>query len=351
MNTITVALVCPFSTGPTRGNMTTVCRISQHLAQTGCRGTILALDSMLPDAQRILLSQLHPGLLHAFHAYHAGPATRSLARESGIPYLVTITGSDLFDPELRSDPSTRQAIQDAAAVTCFDPLVARHLAEVFPDAAARITVIPQGVAPLPVRAPFPRGQNEFVILMPAAIRPVKGITHAIEALTPLAGRFPSLRLVLAGGDLDPLYASGIRETAAALPWVDMLGEVPHQRMGDLFASSDLVLNCSLFEGGMANTLLEAMIMGKPVLARDIVGNRSLIRHGETGWLYQSDEQLRELVRLILHNPELGSAAGEAGRKLVQERCSITAEVRSYRELYERILAGSSTEPVGTIKTA
>jgi glycosyltransferase involved in cell wall biosynthesis len=295
---------------------------------------------MQPMEQRRLLTQIHPNLLHAFHAYHAGPTVRLAARDMGIPYLVTVTGSDLFDPVCCNDLSTRKAIQDAAAVTCFDTLLARHMADTFPEVAGKVTVIAQGVAPLPISDSFSRDDN-FNILLPAAIRPVKGIRNAIEALTPLAETIPTMRLLLAGGNLDPVYAASIREKTASLRWVHTLGEIPHQKMGDLFAASDLVLNCSLFEGGMANTLLEAMIMGKPVLANDVLGNRSLIRHDETGWLYNSESEFRDLVSMLFLNPGVGIKMGEAGRNFVQKNCSILAEVNGYRAVYEKIRGGYS----------
>ncbi|MDO9068507.1 MAG: glycosyltransferase, partial [Deltaproteobacteria bacterium] len=172
-------------------------------------------------------------------------------------------------------------------------------------------------------------------------RPVKGITKAMEALAPLVNNYPSLSLLLAGGDLDPSYSAVVREMASRMSWVDMLGEVPHHRMGEIISSSDLVLNCSFFEGGMANSILEAMIMGKPVLARNVLGNRSLISHGVNGWLYNSDHELREFLLAILDNPELGVKTGAAGRKYVQERFSVTSEARSYRQLYEQVIDGFS----------
>jgi len=331
-----VALICPFTVGPIRGNITTVRRISHFLAEAGCRVTLLPLDSLTPAEQHDLLKRNRPDLLHAFHAYHSGPTAQHLAQVSGVPYLVTITGSDLFDPAMSNDKATRQAIAAAAAVTCFDSLVATCLKEVFPEAANKVTVIPQGVAPLPVAETFFRPADEFLILLPAALRPVKGIANALDALLPLSKEFPSLRLVLAGGDLDPNYTGVIRERVTMLPWVHLLGEVPWQRMGPLYTTADL-MNCSLFEGGMANTLLEAMSMGRPILARDVPGNRSLIRHGKTGWLFENDDDLRQLVRLVLRSPELGSRIGEAGRDFVRKRCSPSIEARRYVRIYERVI--------------
>lgn len=332
-----VALLCPFSVGPVRGNITTVRRIAAHLPETGFQVDMIPLDTLASTEPLTVLERRRPVLLHAFHAFHAGPTSRLAARRLGIPYLITITGSDLFEPAMRDDPEIRKVLDDAACVTCFDSLVARHLREFFPEIAARVVVIPQGVDPLPVAEPFSRAEDEFLMLLPAALRPVKGVIDALDALAPLAGEVPSLRLLLAGGALDPDYARMVRERAAQLPWVRLLGEVPWQRMGALYVAADLVLNSSLFEGGMANSLLEAMIMARPVLVRDVLGNRSLIRQGRTGWLYGNDDQMRDTVRLLLDNPGWGSEVAERGRECVLRHCSSSREARRYARVYGRVL--------------
>ncbi|NVN89380.1 MAG: glycosyltransferase family 4 protein [Desulfuromonadales bacterium] len=332
-----IALICPFSTGPIRGNITTVNRIADHLPTTGCRVTVLSKDRWTSGELQERISLIRPDLLHGFHAFHSGQLTRQLAEAAGIPYLITITGSDLFDPAMNSAPETMQALGAAANITCFDPLVARCVKDCFSVEAGRLSIIPQGVTRPSKGEPFLKTENEFAILLPAALRPVKGIIQAMDALLPLAVEFPFLRLLLAGGALDADYTASIRKRATTLPWVHLLGEVPYQRMGSLYDAADLVLNSSLFEGGMANSLLEAMSVGRPVLARDIPGNRSLIRHNKTGWLYQSDHELRELARMLLCNPERGSVIGEAGRAFVQKHCSPSREARRYFSLYERII--------------
>lgn len=332
-----IALICPFSSGPGRGNLTSVRRIAAHLPATGCRITRINLDIMTPETWDTLLDRDRPDLLHAFHAYYAGPTARLASHHLGIPYLITITGSDLFDPSVRNTSETRQAILAAAALTCFDPLVAEQLTVHFPQIADRLSVIPQGVAALPLKKTFPGSDGDFLILLPTALRPVKGVRDAIAALTPLALEFPALRLLVAGGTIDPDYAGVVQQMAAALLWVHLLGDVPFQQMGDLYAAADLVLNSSVFEGGMANSLLEAMVMGKPVLASDVLGNRSLIRHDETGWLYGNDHELRHLLRLLLLCPERGTVIGQAGQRFVQEHCSPLAEASNYAALYRRLV--------------
>lgn len=345
MQFMRIALFCPFTQGPTRGNITSVQRISKHLVLHGCQVDCICLD--MPDIheQLLQLSVTPPDILHAFHAFHAGATAREVAHQLNRPYLITLTGSDLFDPAFRDHADTTQAIKDAAAVTCFDPLMAALASRSFPLAATKLTVIPQGVEPFPEARPLKRPADAIVILLPAALRPVKGIDWAIDQLAPLVRELPKLELWIAGGTLDTDYVRLIQSKTAALPWVKMLGEVPHQEMGAVYATADVVLNSSLFEGGMANTLLEAMAMGKPVMARDIPGNRSLIQHGETGWLYESGEQLCQLLRSFAQQPGLSRTIGLAAQTHVLDNFSPDHEASALVQLYNRLVRQSAHYPL------
>lgn len=332
-----IALFCPFTQGPTRGNITSVQRIARHLQLSGNQVDLIPLDA--PDRSLCLqrLIAAPPDLLHAFHAFHAGPITRSMAHTLGVPYLITLTGSDLFDPALRDHPETLLALNDATSITCFDHLVAELATQTFPRVAGKLVVIPQGVEPFVVPVAAERTAVSFCILLPAALRPVKGIDYAITHLAPLAAERPELRLWIAGGSLDDTYTEAIERQAAGLPWVKLLGEIPHQEMGTLYAVADLVLNSSQFEGGMANALLEAMAMAKPVLARDVPGNRSLIHHGRTGWLYRDGSDLCNQTRQLMDDPALRDTVARQARQHVLTQYSPQQEADLLIRLYHSLL--------------
>lgn len=332
-----IAILCPFSRGPARGNLTTVDRISRFLQKCGCRVSLLPLDAPnLTELQEQLAAD-PPDLLHAFHAFHAGPSARELAARLQRPYLVTLTGSDLFDPTLRDHQQTRQSIADAVAVTCFDQLVAEQALNTFGMPHENLVVIPQGVEPFNDSTPFSHPEDAFIILLPAALRPVKGVDDAITQLAPLAAKEPNLQLWLAGGVLDKPYSDIIAQMANELSWVRLLGEIPRQEMGRYYLTADLVLNSSWFEGGMANALLEAMVMGRPVLARAIAGNRSLLQHRKTGWLYADGEELRKLLKVLMQQPEELLRVGQAAQELARFAFSPERESASLRDLYSRLL--------------
>jgi glycosyltransferase involved in cell wall biosynthesis len=87
---------------------------------------------------------------------------------------------------------------------------------------------------------------------------------------------------------------------------------------------------------MANSLLEAMQLGIPVLAADIEGNRSLVIDGKNGLLYQDEESFISKAERLLLDAELRSALVLNGKRYVEENCSATREAASYVELYRKV---------------
>jgi glycosyltransferase involved in cell wall biosynthesis len=70
--------------------------------------------------------------------------------------------------------------------------------------------------------------------------------------------------------------------------------------------------------GISLAVLEAMAMGVPVVTRDIGGNRELVVHGKTGYLFknESPEELAELIIRLLKDPEKRKKMGIEARKRV-----------------------------------
>src|SRR5262249_57507832 len=124
-----------------------------------------------------------------------------------------------------------------------------------------------------------------VVLFPAGIRPVKRPRMPLGPLDAVAARHAGLELRYVGPVLDTGEGEELFRELARRPWCRYLGAVPHARMPGLLAAADIVLNCSVSEGGMPNSVLEALALGRAVLASDIEGNRSLIEHRITRFLF------------------------------------------------------------------
>ncbi len=341
-----IALICPYSRGPLRGNIITVQRIARFLGQAGIDVITLAADRCTAGEMELQLLEFRPDLVHGFNACYCGPLARKLAEILHIPYLITMTGSDLNDPRQRNHPDTITALEGAKAIVCFCALDAEKLVNFFPVLKRIVTVIFQGVEQLSVDSDetFGIDGSSFVLLLPAALRPVKGIEFPLKALSPPVLNDQNLHLICAGGVIDAEYATSVFELLNATPLATWIGEIPHGRMGSLYSRADLVLNCSGYES-MPNSLLEAMAMGRPVLAADIPGNRALITHGVTGWLYGDETDFRRLVALIVTNGALRREVGCNARQFVQESFSPHREAAGYVSLYGEVACEVVKEPL------
>lgn len=330
-----VALITPYYRQQTRGNAVTVRRIERNLVAAGCRAAVYSLEEWSADGLRHGLEAFSPDCIHAFHAMQAGIPARQIAMELGIPYVVTFTGTDLYFAEDASAASIPAVLSGAAGLVVFHENLRHRLLRLLPHPALPVTVIPQGVT-LPDSIPA-ETEGYFVFLLPAGLRPVKDVLSPLRPLQALYERYPGIRFHIAGPMLDSEYGAQVLRTLAEYPFARWLGEIPCDGMPALYGSSHVVLNSSLSEGGMANSLLEAMAAGRPVLASDIEGNRSLVHDGVNGLLYAGEEDFLERAELLLSDKALRQRLGAAGRQYVSEHCSPVAEAQGYLELYRHVV--------------
>jgi glycosyltransferase involved in cell wall biosynthesis len=299
----------------------------------GCDVQVIGLDTVSPDDAVKRIREGGFDLCHAFHAHRGGTVALKVQECTGLPYLVTLTGSDVYealDDHRRQE--TLAALAGAARVVAFHDAIAGRLLARASALANKVTVIPQGVVLQDRRPSRPMGDG-CTFLLPAGLRPVKNVLFPLEPLARLADRFPGLRLVLAGPELDPQYASRVLARLQEFGFARHMGAVAHEEMAALYRQADVVLNTSLFEGGMANSLLEGMASGLPVLASNVEGNRSLVTEGVTGLLYRDTGEFFVKAARLAAEPSLRTMLGQAARQRVTMHHAPDQEAAAYLGLY------------------
>jgi glycosyltransferase involved in cell wall biosynthesis len=93
---------------------------------------------------------------------------------------------------------------------------------------------------------------------------------------------------------------------------------------------------STFTEGISNSIMEYMVMGKPVIASDCAGSREIVLHGKTGFLVppQDPEALADRIALLLDRPDEARRMGAAGRKHIEENFSLQTMVHKTIEVYD-----------------
>jgi glycosyltransferase involved in cell wall biosynthesis len=329
-----------------RGNAITVRRIERHLATLDHEVRVWSLEEAAPERAVREIAAMAPDLVHAFHAHAGGRVALAVACRTGIPYLITLTGTDVYEAlEDQRRSETREALAGARLLAVFHRSMGRRLEEHGPELAPRIRVVPQGVE-LPgddcrgLGGGLVSGEM-FTFVLPAGLRPVKDVLFPLEPLSQLYARHPEVRFILAGPVLEPDYAARVMAELERRPFAHYLGGIGHDSIGCLYKKASVVLNTSRFEGGMANSVLEGMAYGKPVLVSDIDGNRSVVTEGETGLLYGDAGQFLAQAERLLRDEELRQRLGGAARRFVLEHFPPEREAAAYGDLYREMAASAS----------
>ncbi len=164
--------------------------------------------------------------------------------------------------------------------------------------------------------------------------PVKGFQVLVKALPLILAVVPSTRLLLVG---DGSLREDLLAAARALGVGDRLELAGAQfDPAPFLAAADLVVVPSLNEG-MGRVLVEAMALGRPVVATRVGGIPAVVADGETGTLVPPDDPpaLARAVSDLLGAPALRQRMGEAGRRRAEQFSLAVMESRLldlYREL-------------------
>ncbi len=142
--------------------------------------------------------------------------------------------------------------------------------------------------------------------------PRKGFKYLLRAMPLVHQQFPNARLIVVGG-AKPVKFEGLMERYSVRN-VDFVGQASPSELPRYYASCDLFCAPSTSGESFGIVLLEAMASGRPVVAGDIPGYRSVMTNGREGLLVppkDSNALALALVRLLADAP-LRDRLSEAG---------------------------------------
>jgi glycosyltransferase involved in cell wall biosynthesis len=248
----------------------------------------------IPAARR-LADRMKPSVVCAFFGIPGGPAAWWLRRRRGVPYVLSLRGSDVPRPELAAHqrlhaltrPLLRRMYRDAAGLIAVSDSLRRAALAVLPG--ARIEVIPNGVDTERFKPPAGRSgpADRPELLFVGRLRQFKGVQDAIAALPALErtlGRPARLTIIGEGPSRAALeaQAAGLR-AAGSNSEVRFLGWLDPARLPAAYESASLLLLPSYVEGH-SNVILEALAAGLPCVASDVPGIRETVTDGREGIL-------------------------------------------------------------------
>lgn len=232
-------------------------------------------------------------IIDAHFAYPDGQAASLLARWLGVPFTVTLRGTETRHmTDCRLAPLILNTLRQAAQVFAVADSLKRLVVALGAD-AAKIEVVGNGVDTVRF-SPQDRAVARDCLFLPAdapvmvsvgGLVPRKGFHRIIDLLPTLRQRFPGLiYLAIGGASAEGNNRSELEGQVTDLGLqgtVRFLGPRPPEELAEILSAADVFVLATSNEG-WANVFLEAMACGLPVVTTDVGGNREVVCDDSVG---------------------------------------------------------------------
>lgn len=203
-----------------------------------------------------------------------------------------------------------------------------------------------------------RGRSDDRVRLVTLARLVesKGVEYGIRAVAKLAKHYRNLEYQIVGdGPLKEDLQRLIREldldgTVKLLGWKQRLEAIEILNQSDIMIAPSVTAKNKAQEG-IPNVLKEAMVMGLPVISTQHGGIPELVIDGVSGFLVPEGDvdALAEKLAYTIEHPELWTQMSNAGRAIVEESYDLHKLNDRLVEIYQQLIASSSTTEAGSIK--
>ena len=198
-----------------------------------------------------------------------------------------------------------------------------------------------------VREEFRIPSSAPLVGLIAHLTPWKGHDYFLKAAAKIGQALPEARFLIVG---DVIYQTEGHETykkdlenlcsdlglGEKVIFTGFRYDIP-----EVIAALDVVAHASSQPEPFGRVLIEAMAMGKPVVATNLGGVPEVVKDGETGLLVppRESEALAEASIKLLKDKQLASWLGANGLKHVRTHFDARSHVQQIEALYESLLYG------------
>ena len=174
----------------------------------------------------------------------------------------------------------------------------------------------------------------YTFALVGLIHPAKGQTTAIRALSLVVEDFPDVQLLIVGGgniESLKLLVSSLKLSDNIQFW----GRVDN--VYSAYLASNAVLMCSRNEA-MGRVTVEAMSACRPVIGFDNAGTSEIIRHEQTGLLYEGGyRELAICMKRFIDNPTWAQQLGENAWKIAREKYCVESYTSDVYNVLKSVL--------------
>jgi PEP-CTERM/exosortase A-associated glycosyltransferase len=321
-------------------------------------GEITLMKQLTARLERVV-REVKPDVLHAHSpVLNAVPALR-VGRKFGIPVFYEVRA--FWEDAAVDHGTTTEGSVRYRLTRQFETRALRQVDHVFTICEGlRADIVARGIAPSKVTVipnavdieafslggqPDPALKTRLgldgaaVVGFIGSFYAYEGLDLLLDALPKLLARRPEARVLLVGGGPQDAALKAQALSMGLADKVVFTGRVPHSEVQRYYDLVDVLAyprhSMRLTELVTPLKPLEAMAQGRLLVASDVGGHRELIRHRQTGLLFEAGNAAALAASLddALASPALTEQLRAAGRRFVETERNWRASVANYAAPY------------------
>jgi PEP-CTERM/exosortase A-associated glycosyltransferase len=340
-------------------------RVGHTMAWLGRVAIINQIDVVMALRRRLrrIVAEFRPHIIHAHSPCLNGLAAAAVARQRGLPFVYEMRASwedaavshgTTVEGSLRyrvSHALESRVLRAADVVTTICAGLQRDITSrgvpprrvfVIPNAVDLEHFTPVGNPDSELRDRYcPPGSR--VVGFIGSFYAYEGLDLLLQAMPELLVRHPPLHLVLVGGGPEEARLRSLTADLGITRSVSFAGQVPQAEIPRYYSIMDVMVYARrrnrLTDLVTPLKPLEAMALGRLVVASDVGGHRELISHRDTGLLFPAGEPgaIAAAIATAL-DKDIQADICKRARRYVEEHRSWRAVVAGYRRAYGSVLA-------------
>lgn len=167
-------------------------------------------------------------------------------------------------------------------------------------------------------ANMPEAGSKVKFLFVGQIIPRKGLQHLLNTCQLLINQdINDFTISIIGDGPERQNLEEYCEVNGLSKYISWLGRIDYDQLGNHFIHSDVFVFPTL-EDTWGMVILEAMLLGKPILASKLAGAAELVIEGENGFTFVPTHPTELAVQMttIIRNPDLILSMGENSKKIM-----------------------------------
>lgn len=269
-------------------------------------------------------------VINTHFAVPTGPAGVVISYFSGVPNVLSLHGSDIYNPVRGSSPekhavlrwAVRCSLKEASRVIANSQAIKTKAENIYRP-GRKIDIVPLGMRILevlpPDRGALSMKPDGLYLTSIGRMAKVKGYGILIKAVKVLKEKGIDVHLILIGDGPQRKALQELSEKLGLSSSIKFTGWLESDEKFKFLAASDIYVMSSIHEG-FGVVLLEAMAAGVPIIATDQGGQTDIIKDSRSGILIPPGkaEKLAEAVLSLAKDPKKRENISTFNKSYVKE---------------------------------